>query len=159
MIRLSFIPLLLLMLACGKKGADAPAPVPAPVPATDTVAFAKGADVSWLTELEAANKHFYDAAGVEREGMALVKSLGMNTIRLRVWVNPTGGWNNKADVLAKALRAKALGMRIMIDFHYSDSWADPGQQAKPAAWAGMDLAALKSAMAAGFACCPGSAQE
>ena len=58
----------------------------------------------------------------------------MNTIRLRVWVNPTDGWCNVDDVLVKALRAKALDMRIMVNFHYSDSWADPGQQYIPAAW-------------------------
>lgn len=142
-----FLPLLVLA-ACGKKDNPAPAPAPTPTPVTDTFQLAKGADISWVTELEAAGKHFYDAAGTEREATALMKSLGMNTIRLRVWVNPANGWNNRADVLAKALRAKALGMRLLIDFHYSDSWADPGQQTKPAAWASLDLAGLKSALAA-----------
>ncbi|GAB4091108.1 glycoside hydrolase family 53 protein [Flaviaesturariibacter terrae] len=147
--QLWIVPLLLLLASCGKKSSDGTVtPQPAPVVSADTFQLAKGADVSWITELEAANKHFYDAAGVEREGMALLKSLGMNTIRLRVWVNPTGGWNNKADVLAKALRAKSLGMRLLIDFHYSDTWADPGQQAKPAAWASLDLNGLKAALAA-----------
>ncbi|MCW3073421.1 MAG: cellulase family glycosylhydrolase [Flaviaesturariibacter sp.] len=117
-------------------------------PTAPTVAFAKGADVGWITQMEAANKKFYNAAGVETEGMALLKSLGMNTIRLRVWVAPTGGWNGKADVVAKAVRAKNLGMRMMIDFHYSDTWADPGHQTKPAAWAGMDVAGLKVALVA-----------
>lgn len=70
----------------------------------------------------------------------------MNAIRLRVWVNPAGGWNGTADVVAKALRAKNLGMKIMIDFHYSDSWADPGQQTKPAAWAAQDFTALKNSV-------------
>jgi len=51
-----------------------------------------------------------------------------------------------ADVLVKAVRAKNLGMRIMIDFHYSDSWADPGQQTKPAAWASQDLAGLQTSV-------------
>ncbi len=71
----------------------------------------------------------------------------MNTIRLRVWVNPANGWNNKADVIVKAVRAKNAGMRIMIDFHYSDTWADPGHQAKPAAWAGQDITGLKTLIA------------
>lgn len=108
--------------------------------------FAKGADISWLTEMETAGRKFYTATGTETECMTLLKSLGINSIRLRVWVNPAGGWNNKADVLAKALRAKALGLRVMINFHYSDSWADPGQQNKPAAWTALDATALGTAV-------------
>jgi arabinogalactan endo-1,4-beta-galactosidase len=98
--------------------------------------------------MEAAGKKFYNAAGVETECFALMKSLGMNTIRLRVWVNPDPTWNNAADVIAKAIRAKNLGLRIMIDFHYSDSWADPGKQIKPAAWASMNFSELKAAVSA-----------
>jgi arabinogalactan endo-1,4-beta-galactosidase len=96
--------------------------------------------------MEAAGRQFYTAGGVSTEGIQLMKSLGMNAIRLRVWVDPVGGWCNASDVLAKALRAKNLGMRIMIDFHYSDSWADPGKQNKPAAWAALDLSGLQSAV-------------
>jgi len=108
--------------------------------------FAKGADVSWLTEMEAAGKLFYNSAGVQQECMQLLKSLGINSIRLRVWENPAGGWNNQADVIAKAVRAKNLGLRIMIDFHYSDTWADPGNQTKPAAWTAYNFDALKQAV-------------
>ncbi len=108
--------------------------------------IAKGADISWLTEIEASGKKFYNSAGIEKECMQLMKDLGMNAIRLRVWVNPTNGWNNTADVLAKALKAKGLGMKIMIDFHYSDSWADPEKQTKPAAWTAQDFASLKQSV-------------
>ena len=115
------------------------------VPPGNNLTFAKGADISWLTEMESAGKKFYNAAGTEQDAVLILKNLGMNSVRLRVWVNPAGGWNNKADVISKALRAKNHGMRIMIDFHYSDSWADPGQQTKPAAWTG-DLSSLKTAV-------------
>lgn len=135
---------ILLSLTCSKKNA----PITVDPPNPSKTEFAKGADISWITEMEAAGLKFYNAAGAQQEGMALMKSLGMNTIRLRVWVNPSPAWNNTADVVAKALRAKALGLRIMIDFHYSDSWADPGKQTKPAAWVSLDLAGLKTAMAA-----------
>jgi arabinogalactan endo-1,4-beta-galactosidase len=70
----------------------------------------------------------------------------LNSIRLRVWVNPANGWNNSADVLAKAQRAKNLGLKIMIDFHYSDIWADPSHQTKPAAWAAQDFTTLKQSL-------------
>src|ERR1035437_5958209 len=109
--------------------------------------FAKGADVSWVTQMEASGKKFYNSAGTEMECMALLKSLGMNSIRLRVWVNPADGWCNSQDVLAKALRAKNLGMKIMIDFHYSDSWADPSKQTKPTAWTNLSFNDLKTAVA------------
>ena len=113
------------------------------VPTYDMSGFAKGADVSWVTEMEAAGTKFYDANGRETECLKLLKSMGVNSIRLRVWVDPTDGWNGKQDVLAKALRAKALGFRVMIDFHYSDSWADPAHQTKPAAWTNHSLDQLK----------------
>ena len=80
------------------------------------------------------------------EGMSLLKSLGINAVRLRVWVNPSDGWCNMQDLLVKAKRAKGLNLRIMIDFHYSDSWADPGKQNKPAAWLTLSLKELESAV-------------
>ena len=113
---------------------------------TDTT-FAKGADLSWITEMEKSNIKFYNASGTAMEATALMKSLGMNSIRLRVWVNPSDGWCNVQDLLVKALRAKNLGMRIMIDFHYSDTWADPGSQTKPAAWTSLNFTDLKTAVA------------
>ena len=136
--------LMLLVLTAGSCEKPEPDPGPEPTPATT---FAKGADVSWVTQMEKEGCRFYDASGKETECMSLLKGLGMNAIRLRVWVNPTGGWCGKEDVLAKAKRAQALGFRLMIDFHYSDWWADPGKQNKPAAWAGLDFAGLKKAVA------------
>lgn len=114
--------------------------------AIDRNAFAKGADISWITEMESKDMKFYNSAGQERECTALMKEIGMNSIRLRVWVNPVDGWNSAEDVLVKAMRAQKLGMRIMIDFHYSDTWADPGHQSPPAAWASYDIDGLVKAV-------------
>lgn len=122
-------------------------PVFPETPTYDMSGFAKGADVSWLTEMEKAGNKFYTSTGRETECMSLLRDLGMNAIRLRVWVNPADGWCNKSDVLVKAWRAHQLGMRLMIDFHYSDSWADPGQQTKPAEWSSYTLDELKTAVA------------
>ncbi|MCQ2177867.1 MAG: arabinogalactan endo-1,4-beta-galactosidase [Bacteroidales bacterium] len=117
--------------------------------------FVKGADISWVTEMEDKGYLFYDNKGKATECTALMKELGMNAIRLRVWVNPlddprNGGrsYNDAADVLKKALRVKALGMKLMIDFHYSDYWADPGKQTIPAAWKNLDTDAMAKALAA-----------
>ena len=106
---------------------------------TAELPFAYGADTGWLTEMESKGVKFYDNSGKETECLALLKSIGFNAARMRVWVQPTnkngyGPWCDKADVVAKAKRAAALGYKIMIDFHYSDNWADPGQQRKPEAW-------------------------
>jgi arabinogalactan endo-1,4-beta-galactosidase len=113
---------------------------------TTTHVFAKGADIGWLSQMEATGIKFYNSSGTQMDCIALLKSLGVNSIRLRVWVNPAAGYCNKADVVAMATRANALGMRIMIDFHYSDTWADPGDQNKPAAWANLSLTDLETAV-------------
>lgn len=117
-----------------------------PPPNPPVAIFAKGADVSWITEMENAGRKFYNSNGTEQDGMLILKNIGMNSIRLRAWVNPANGWNNTADVVVKATRAKNLGLRILLNIHYSDSWADPGQQTKPAAWAGQDFATLKNSL-------------
>ena len=105
-------------------------------PKEDT--FAKGADVGWLPQMEATGYQFYDADGTKKDCLQLLKDRGMNTIRLRVWVNPSddkaSGHCSKEETVAMAIRAQKMGMRIMIDFHYSDSWADPGKQNKPLEW-------------------------
>lgn len=134
--------------ACKKttaNGGGATIPPVVTPPVTDSV-FAKGADISWLTQMETDGRKFYSSAGTEQDCMQILKDLGMNSIRLRVWVNPTNGWCNTADMVAKAIRAKALGMKILLDFHYSDSWADPGKQTKPATWVGQDFATLKQSI-------------
>lgn len=143
-IKTSVVVVLLGFLSCKKpkNGGD-----PVPPPPVNTGNFVKGADISWLTQMEAAGRKFYNSAGAEQDCMQILKDLGMNAIRLRVWVNPANGWNNTSDVVAKAVRAKNLAMKVMIDFHYSDSWADPGQQTKPAAWASQDFATLKQSLA------------
>ncbi len=110
--------------------------------------FAKGADISWVTEMEKDGVKFYGSDGSETECTALMQEIGMNSVRLRVWTDPEGGWCGKEDVLVKARRAHALGMRIMIDFHYSDSWADPSKQVVPAAWKGYGAGELAEAVSA-----------
>ncbi len=102
--------------------------------------FAKGADISWLPQMEATGYTFYNDNGTAEDCMKILKDHGINTIRLRTFVNPSSdkinGHCSKAETVAMAVRAQQWGMRIMIDFHYSDTWADPAHQIKPAAWVG-----------------------
>lgn len=111
--------------------------------------FARGADVSWLTQQEAGGEKFYDASGAPADAMTILRDeCGVNAVRLRVWVNPADGYCSPADVLAKALRAKALGLSVMVDFHLSDTWADPAKQTPPAAWAGAEPSAMAASVSA-----------
>jgi arabinogalactan endo-1,4-beta-galactosidase len=102
--------------------------------------FAKGADIGWLQQMEASGYKFYNDQGKPEDCLKILKDHGMNTVRLRTWVdpsdNPQSGHCSKDETIAMAVRAQKEGMRVMIDFHYSDSWADPGKQRKPKAWEG-----------------------
>ena len=100
--------------------------------------------------MESEGLRFYTPAPERREMelMALLRDYcEVNSIRLRVWVNPADGWNSTDDVVAKARRAEALGLRTMIDFHFSDTWADPGNQKMPEAWKGLSFDGLKASVA------------
>ena len=108
--------------------------------------FWLGADISGTTDLETRHVQLYNSKGEPRECTALMHELGLNAIRLRVWVNPKDGLCNKEDVVKMAKRAKDWDMALMIDFHYSDWWADPGQQNIPAAWKEMDYGQMKQAL-------------
>lgn len=96
--------------------------------------FANGADIGWLSQMESYGYVFYNDSGVKENCMAILKEKGINALRFRVWVNPVGGWCGKKDVATMAHRADSMGFKVMLDFHYSDTWADPGKQNKPAAW-------------------------
>lgn len=108
--------------------------------------FAKGADISWLPQMEATGYQFLNDQGTREDCFKILKDHGINSIRLRTFVNPSNdrasGHCSKEETVAMAVRAKNWGMRVMIDFHYSDSWADPSKQKKPSAWEGHDFPTL-----------------
>ena len=115
---------------------------------TTTADFVKGADVGSLTGQERHGVKFHDRNGRERECLELLKNdYQMSAIRMRVWVNPRGGSCDKNELLAMARRVKALGMQLMVDFHYSDSWADPAKQPIPKAWEGHTYKQMKRDLA------------
>ncbi len=136
------ITLVLGLVACGCETKIEDNYTPSPIGS-----FARGGDVSWLTEQEADGILFYNNEGNVQECMSLCRDHGMDAVRLRVWVNHSTGWCNKEDVIIKAKRAAALKLRIMIDFHYSDFFADPGRQNIPQAWIDYDFDQMKEAVA------------
>lgn len=97
--------------------------------------FANGADIGWLSQFEKQGYIFKDFSGNQKNCMEILKGLGINALRFRVWVNPSGGYCGKKDVAYMAHRADSMGFKVMLDFHFSDTWSDPGHQTKPAAWA------------------------
>jgi len=104
----------------------------------------RGADVSTLQRALDQGQVYYNASGVAQNPLDILQSIGVNYIRLRVWNNPGSGYNNKDKVVAFAPQIKSRGMKLLIDLHYSDTWADPGKQYKPAAWNGHNISQLQT---------------
>ena len=112
-----------------------------------------GMDLSTLLEVERCGGKFYDG-GARRDAMDILKDYGMNMVRLRLWNDPFdedgnsygAGGNEIETTLALAKRAKEKGIGWLLDFHYSDFWADPGKQIPPKAWQGMNEDELTAAV-------------
>ncbi|KAJ4324588.1 hypothetical protein N0V94_001158 [Neodidymelliopsis sp. IMI 364377] len=102
----------------------------------------KGIDWSSLLVEEKAGKTYKNAAGQTQPLETILKNTGVNTVRQRIWVNPSDGNYNLDYNIKLAKRAKAAGLKIYLDFHYSDNWADPGKQVVPAAWKSLNREAL-----------------
>ncbi|MBY0112999.1 MAG: arabinogalactan endo-1,4-beta-galactosidase [Phycisphaerales bacterium] len=98
-----------------------------------------------MPQIEAVGGVFR-SGGIAVDPIAFFASQGVNTVRLRVWNAPPAGFCDADDTLAMARRVHAAGMKLIVDFHYSDSWADPGQQTKPAAWANLSFPQLTIAV-------------
>lgn len=141
--------MLAFMLLAGLVLSISPAPV-------NAASFANGVDIGWLSQLESRGVTWNNDSGTQQDALQIMKDHGINSVRLRVFVNPPStfiwqknssttcllGFTDKAGVLAAAQRAKNLGLRIMIDFHYSDHFADPAIQDKPTAWSSHSFSQL-----------------
>lgn len=105
-----------------------------------------GADISSLKKSEDCGGVYCYEDGTQADALKILKYHGMNWARIRVWVNSPDGYHGKAQLLEIAKRLKALDIKLLVDFHYSDTWADPGKQPKPAAWANLDFDGLIKAL-------------
>jgi len=112
-----------------------------------------GADISFLPQLEDRGMKFYDK-GVQKDAIQILKDHGFNYIRLRIFNNPAAdsgyspkrGFCDLEHTKQMAKRIKAAGLKFLLDFHYSDTWADPGKQYKPSAWKGLNFSLLKDSV-------------
>lgn len=111
--------------------------------------FLSGADLSSLPRVEAAGVVFREHAdAAPADLLTLVRARGLDTVRLRVWHTPPDGACSLPEVAAMAARADRAGFRVLLDLHYSDTWADPGHQTPPRAWQGLGLDALADSVRA-----------
>jgi arabinogalactan endo-1,4-beta-galactosidase len=110
-----------------------------------TDSFINGADVSFIPQVE-DNGGVYYKDGVATDPLEIFKENEINYIRLRLWHTPSDGYCGLERTLEMAARAKQAGFKLLLNFHYSDWWADPGQQNKPAAWTNLDINALSDSL-------------
>ncbi|HMX40237.1 MAG TPA: glycosyl hydrolase 53 family protein [Saprospiraceae bacterium] len=108
--------------------------------------FLRGADLSFLPEMEAAGTVFYDRAGRPKDALLIFRENGCNAVRIRAWHTPATSHSGSAEVAALARRVRSLGMKVWLDIHYADHWADPGKQPKPAAWQPLEGETLQEAV-------------
>ena len=108
--------------------------------------FYKGMDLSFQSELEDYDVIYKDEQGNTVELLDFVSSKGTNLVRLKLWHTPQDGQNGLADVKAYAQRIKAKNMKFLLNFHYSDYWADPAHQTPPVAWQNMTFNEIKAAI-------------
>lgn len=112
---------------------------------TDSTEFIKGADVSFIPQIEDLGG-VYKVNRVSQDPLKIFKDHGFNFIRLKLWHTPSENYNNLEKVLYMAKRIKDGDLKFLLNVHYSDTWADPGRQRKPAAWVGVPFEALKDSV-------------
>ncbi len=105
-----------------------------------------GADISSLKKSEDCGGVYCYEDGTQADALKILKDHGLNWARIRVWVNSPDGYHGKSQLLEMAKRLKKYNIKLLVDFHYSDTWADPGKQPKPAAWKDLDFDYLKKAL-------------
>ena len=106
----------------------------------------RGADLSFLPEIEQSGTKFYAADGTQVDALAFMKTKGTNIVRLRLWHNPSTGHSNYTEIESFAQRLKSAGLNWWLDFHYSDTWADPANQTIPAAWQAASFTVLQDSV-------------
>lgn len=135
-----FLFVLTILISCTEKTKQESPPPPKPT------AFVSAADISGFPEIELSDPVFFDRDGKQEDFLTILKNSGINTIRLRLWVNPENEHSGFDEVKQFSQRLRDMEFRIWLALHYSDTWADPGHQEIPAAWQGLPYNELKSKM-------------
>ena len=106
----------------------------------------KAADVSFLAEVRTSGMSMKNELGTPQDILTTLKESGVNCIRLRLWKDPAGRTSSFEEVKELSREIRSMGMLVWLSVHYSDTWADPGHQAKPAAWSNLSFAVLKDSV-------------
>jgi arabinogalactan endo-1,4-beta-galactosidase len=155
--RILFLLLFFTAINCSKKTVT-PTPID-PIPVVPTIKgytwdkFSMGADLSYVNEIQDAGGVYKDS-NLVKDPFVIFKNHGTNTVRVRLWHNPTWKlatsngklYSDLYDVEKTIKRAKAAGMAVNLDIHYSDDWADPAQQEVPAAWKNATATTIKDSV-------------
>lgn len=129
----TFFFLFLLLFSCSSNGnsSNTDDEIITPKPSV----FYYGADLSYVNEMEDCGATYKNSNNTSKDPYIIFKEAGTNLVRVRLWHNPTWtNYSNYNDVKTTIQRAKSQGMKVLLDFHYSDTWADPSKQEIPAAW-------------------------
>lgn len=138
--RIRLIPAILLcvitLVACSSENDNTDDSVSQPDPEPNPeISFYKGADLSYVNEMEDCGAVYKDAANIIKNPYVIFKEAGANLVRFRLWHNPEWtDYSDLEDIKQGIARAKLNNLKVLLDFHYSDTWADPENQQIPAAW-------------------------
>lgn len=146
-VSLVYLSLFLFFFSCSKEESNDSVnyndPIDQPLPQSE---FLKGADISFLPEIENENYVYSNANNQPQDAITIFKNNGINTVRIRLWKNPSTSHSSFEEVKSLSQRAKNKGLKVMLTVHYSDTWADPGHQVKPADWENITFEALKDSV-------------
>lgn len=117
-----------------------------PASSSQPAMIIRGADLSYLPEIEQAGTVFYDSTGTAMDPLTIFKENGCNTVRLRLWYHPATVHSSFSEVLAFSKTIQQAGMKVWLDIQYSGTWADQGAQAKPASWANLSTQVLEDSV-------------
>src|SRR5262245_37166631 len=146
------LPIFLTIIMLTTTAISAAPPAPPATTSRSQPPFIAGGDISMLPEIEKSGGVFRDREGKAGDALDIMRAGGMNLFRVRLFVNPETDFNKSHGatqdlpyVVALSKRIKASGASLLLDLHYSDTWADPGKQFKPEAWKifGSDFDALE----------------
>jgi arabinogalactan endo-1,4-beta-galactosidase len=118
-----------------------------PIPPIAPEEFIRAADMSFLPLIESENTIYYNATNQVENALTTLKNAGCNTIRIRLWKNPTVNQSTFLEVKNLANRVRNAGMKVWLSVHYSDTWADPANQTTPLEWQSLSFANLSSEVA------------
>ena len=130
----------LIFISCNKEYVNTP------IPENENSIFISAVDISSYPEISNSNPTYYDLEGNQNDFLTILKDNGINTVRLRLWVNPSNEHSGFYEVKQFSETLKTNGFKIWLTLHYSDTWADPAHQETPIQWDGINFTQLKDSV-------------